>query len=146
MGNMPANYRRATTGPAAPLRTSERALLDNWPADPTIGQHDRGPRESGERRLLRALLLDAIALVVGVEHYERPERGRSAIGLRAEARAWILAMESRVCGFSYVCDHLQLDPDATARAVLVGDTDALARLGIHASAGRCPGRATNGRA
>lgn len=43
---------------------------------------------------------------------------RQGPGIRSEARSWVREMGRDVGGFAWLCEHLDLCPHATARAVL----------------------------
>lgn len=88
-----------------------------WP--PALGPQEgrgHGP-ESGPRGLVRAVLVDALRVLL------RPPRAPRARGVYESARAWLLGGESPVDGlfsFSWCCQHLGIDPGRLRRALREG--------------------------
>ncbi len=75
---------------------------------------DSDAAESGERRLLRAVLKDALHVLC---KYARAERGDGR-RLFVETMSWMASDDTGwLCSFVSVCDALGLDPDCLRRGV-----------------------------
>ncbi len=71
-----------------------------------------GLPDSGPRRLMRAILLSALAALTS------PRRSRGAEQQRIEAAGWLADPETGVVTLSFVCDALGLELEAVQRAVM----------------------------
>jgi len=72
--------------------------------------------QSPEKRLLAAILEDAIACITGLRGPRIRPRATDQHA-RREALAWIAAGDSGTVTFMWVCEHLKLDPSAVRVAI-----------------------------
>jgi hypothetical protein len=82
--------------------------------EPRIERIPAEERIARERRLRRAVLIEAIRCLEGAED------ARNRLRLRRQAINWLRGHESS-CAFSFlnVCESLGLDPDSVRRAILL---------------------------
>ncbi len=92
----------------------------NGGIDPATGTAFAEERIARERRLRRAVLIDAIRCIGGVGVRVHRKSGQQ----RREALIWLRAPDASLpFSFLYVCDSLGLDPSSVRREVLTRYAD-----------------------